>query len=484
MPMQKALYLTLMFTVLLFTSTGFASTFPAPTVSVSTQGEHVDINWTAVTGATGYNLIYSPAPYTDEASIQTADMGNQTSFSTDLWEGAAFYVAVTAYVNSDGNMGTSEYSNIILLEIEVPSVVEDAVGDGVLSLPVVSVSSQGLHVDINWTSVENATGYNLVYAPFPYTGEQSIQTTDMGNQTSFSADLWEGAAFYVAVTAYVESNANINTSEYSNILLLEIVDQGAVDADGDGYSVADGDCDDNDSSIHPSATDIPGDGVDQNCDGMDAILADIAIPFADENLRQCVEATGLPYDQIINLSCNQKNIQNLAGIQNLVNIQAVEVDDNSISDLSPVQGMSSLLYFSVCHNQITDLTPLQGLTNLQQLILIANQIVDLTPLQNLINLQELDLLYNQVSDLSPLQDLINLRWLWLWDNQITDLMPLQHLTNLQELDLMGNRISDLMPLHNLSNLKFLDVSENCITDFTPVSHVPELYTDPQNTSCY
>ena len=484
MSFMKTFLLFFSVTLLLFVTSNLACAVDSPVVSGVTQGVHVDINWSSVENATGYNLIYAPAPYTDEASIQTADMGNQTSFSTDLWEGAAFYVAVSAYVNSDGNMRTSEYSNIILLEIEVPSVVEDAVGDGVLSPPVISVATQGLHVDINWTSVENATGYNFIYASFPYTGEQSIQTTDMGNQTSFSADLWEGAAFYVAVTAYVESNGNIKTSESSNVLMFEIVDQGAVDADGDGYSVADGDCDDNDFSIHPSATDIPGDGVDQNCDGMDAILADIAIPFADENLRQCVEATGLPYDQIINLSCNQKNIQNLAGIQNLVNIQAVEVDDNSISDLSPVQGMSSLLYFSVCHNQITDLTPLQGLTNLQQLILIANQIVDLTPLQNLINLQELDLLYNQVSDLSPLQNLINLRWLWLWDNQITDLTPLQHLANLQELDLMGNRISNLMPLHNLSNLKFLDVSENCITDFTPVSHVPELYTNPQNTSCY
>ena len=34
------------------------------------------------------------------------------------------------------------------------------------------------------------------------------------------------------------------------------------DADGDGYSVRLGDCDDRDKSIHPAAYDVPWDGLD------------------------------------------------------------------------------------------------------------------------------------------------------------------------------------------------------------------------------
>jgi hypothetical protein len=41
------------------------------------------------------------------------------------------------------------------------------------------------------------------------------------------------------------------------------------DADGDGWTVAAGDCDDDDETIHPDATETPDDEIDSNCDGAD-----------------------------------------------------------------------------------------------------------------------------------------------------------------------------------------------------------------------
>jgi len=86
------------------------------------------------------------------------------------------------------------------------------------SEPQLGVDTQSTQVNLSWNASETALGYELFYAPSPYTGEQSIDSINLEKQTSFSVQLWPGAAYFVALKSYNDSGF----SQFSNIELIEI----------------------------------------------------------------------------------------------------------------------------------------------------------------------------------------------------------------------------------------------------------------------
>jgi hypothetical protein len=69
-------------------------------------GPTVTLSWDPTFGANGYTIYYASYPEAD--TVGSVDVGNTTTVTFDIWEGAAFYVAVQAYNESE----TSDLSNI------------------------------------------------------------------------------------------------------------------------------------------------------------------------------------------------------------------------------------------------------------------------------------------------------------------------------------------------------------------------------------
>jgi len=118
----------------------------------------------------------------------------------------------TTYLNLNGDTVTGS----LTLEPFTSQILIYSSGDmpvDKLEAPTLSIEVDANIVNISWTSVADASGYRLYYAPYPYTGPESIGNIDMANQTNLSGELPSGSAFYIAVIAY----NLLGESDYSNI---------------------------------------------------------------------------------------------------------------------------------------------------------------------------------------------------------------------------------------------------------------------------
>lgn len=73
---------------------------------------------------------------------------------------------------------------------------------------------------------------------------------------------------YPGATEIVGNGIDENCNGMADDQVTVPVDPNDIDNDGDGFTVNMGDCNDNDPSIYPGATEVVGNGIDENCNGM------------------------------------------------------------------------------------------------------------------------------------------------------------------------------------------------------------------------
>lgn len=209
----------------------------------------------------------------NNSTVQTpyiTQLGTLTTW-TDIAAGNDF----SAALKSDGSMWTWGYN------------LYGQLGNGNNNASLVPIQ---VGAGSTWSNVE--AGYSYVIAKKSNNtlwsfGQNALGYLGLGNTTNYNVPTQIGTSatwqnLYVGYYSAIATQSNLNfygwgensgqlgdgttASKYSPTLMPYTCV--ISDADGDGYTVAQGDCNDNNASIHPNATEVCGNYLDDNCDGL------------------------------------------------------------------------------------------------------------------------------------------------------------------------------------------------------------------------
>jgi len=139
----------------------------------------------------------------------------------------------------------------------------------------------GSPIRFEWAALPGATRYQVIvskvrdpdhpdgYGHIENTIDTSVQDTVYlaGLDTSGTDDHYEFTVYAYDGENTIGFYMTTYTDDYGREYCFKISATG-IDADGDGYTDAQGDCDDGNEDIHPGAFDVCDDGIDNDCDGL------------------------------------------------------------------------------------------------------------------------------------------------------------------------------------------------------------------------
>jgi internalin A len=167
----------------------------------------------------------------------------------------------------------------------------------------------------------------------------------------------------------------------------------------------------------------------------------VEITIPDAHLAQCIAValnktpstttfSNLDLAGILELSCANRSVMSLDGLEYLTSLIHLDLSYNLISDVSPLSGLTGLMDLHLTHNNISDASPLAGVTSVANLYLNENNLSSIADLSTLTNVAVLDVSSNRLTSLTGVAGKIWLYNLKASGNELTSLAPISALTRL------------------------------------------------------
>lgn len=191
--------------------------------------------------------------------------------------------------------------------------------------------------------------------------------------------------------------------------------------------------------------------------------------IADDNFRACLKAT-YPWvfnsqDYVIlaevvtirDITCTDKGIKDISGIEYFINTENVYLHRNQISDISMLPALTNVLRLTFDGNNVSALPDMSNSPRLQELHFMNNNFSVFPDATANTNMKIINFSNNHITsvpDLSAYQNLFSFRIAF---NPITELPDLSGLPLLADLDFAGTNLStfpDLSGVEKLSQISF------------------------------